>query len=730
MNKRKKQLMAFLTAMVMVVTSLAMSMPAYAVSYYDFVNTNRGDGLTITESLGAMYAGDYFYENEPGSDKKFYDVSENCIEHYDNYDHFWRVPNSPDDMAQTWFLQSDPLNYEKDYTISENDISLIKTGVKDAVNGSGIMLSVYNPGCYVEDANVTYEWHMNLEEPCSVSVNDLQNKWDLEDTEDGIVNATIKEGNVFHSRDSWYGDDAAIAYQFLNQKEDYENVLLVEHYFSNEASESDFYIDPFSDGIFKDEEGTVRTMLAYDNYSDPSSTKELKDFHIRIRALLRKDVIIPGATDAQLTLRANDTYYNPDAEYYCVIRKDRIGVEEWYGTTFQYNLLYYSKPMSVGVIPTKLAHKPEGNGVKVDEYGPILMTYNGQKQIAYAAGEGYTLLPKRDDSIIDEAGNMVGQNIGIYEGWIELEDGYMWDDETTSSMMVMLFQIVPCDLAKTTVTLAANSYTYDGTAKTPAVTVKSGEAILPASDYSVSYQNNTNVGTATVTITPKTDNLTGSISKTFTIAAAKVEPTPTPTPEVKAPAKGDEVSDNKTKATYEVTNAKSGKEEVAYSGSTDAKANTITIKDTVKINGTTYKITKVDDKAFKGNKKITKVTLGKNIKEIGKDAFNGATKLTTVKVGKNVTTVGNNAFKGCSSLKSVSLDTKVSKIGANAFNGCKKMTTLVIKSTKLTDKNINKNAFKGITKKTTIKVPKKKVKAYKTLFKKKGLSKTVQIVGI
>ena len=55
------------------------------------------------------------------------------------------------------------------------------------------------------------------------------------------------------------------------------------------------------------------------------------------------------------------------------------------------------------------------------------------------------------------------------------------------------------------------------------------------------------------------------------------------------------------------------------------------------------------------------------------------------------------------------------------------MKTLIIKSTKLTSKNVAKNAFKGLAKATTIKVPKKKLKAYKTLFQKKGLSKSVKI---
>ena len=76
-----------------------------------------------------------------------------------------------------------------------------------------------------------------------------------------------------------------------------------------------------------------------------------------------------------------------------------------------------------------------------------------------------------------------------------------------------------------TVTLGTTSYTYDGNAKTPAVTVKDGSTTLTNdTDYTVSYSNNTNVGTATVTITMKgaynsttKATYTGSTSTTFTI---------------------------------------------------------------------------------------------------------------------------------------------------------------------------------------------------------------------
>ncbi len=193
------------------------------------------------------------------------------------------------------------------------------------------------------------------------------------------------------------------------------------------------------------------------------------------------------------------------------------------------------------------------------------------------------------------------------------------------------------------------------------------------------------------------------------------------------PKKGDVVKDDKTSVKVEVSDVK--KKEVEYKEPVNKKAKTVSIPATVKINGVTYKVTKIADNAFKNNKTVTKVTVGSNIKTIGKNAFYKCTKLKTVKIGKNVTTIESNAFKGCSSLTSVTLPSKATKIGANAFNGCKKLKTIKITSTKLTSKTVSKNAFKGLTKATTIKVPKKKLSAYKKLFKQKGLSSKVKVKG-
>lgn len=110
--------------------------------------------------------------------------------------------------------------------------------------------------------------------------------------------------------------------------------------------------------------------------------------------------------------------------------------------------------------------------------------------------------------------------------------------------------------------------------------------------------------------------------------------------------------------------------EVSLAG-TNKNAKSVTIPTVIKVKGVTYKVTSIGAKAFNGSKKLTKVTVGENIKAIS-----------------------NNAFYKCKSLKTVS-----------------------IKSVLLTKKTANKKAFKGTNKKMVIKVPKKVKKAYVKMFK-------------
>ena len=153
-------------------------------------------------------------------------------------------------------------------------------------------------------------------------------------------------------------------------------------------------------------------------------------------------------------------------------------------------------------------------------------------------------------------------------------------------------------------------------------------------------------------------------------------PTVTPTPSVSV---GTKIVDKKTGSIYKITSSSSSSRTVAFVGN-KVKAS-VTIPTSIKIKGATYKVTEISASAFKNNRKLKKVVIGQNIVKIGK----------------------------------------------NAFYGCKNLTSITIKSSQLTLKNIGKNAFKNTSPKATVKVPKNQKALYNQILKKRGLNKKAKV---
>lgn len=79
-------------------------------------------------------------------------------------------------------------------------------------------------------------------------------------------------------------------------------------------------------------------------------------------------------------------------------------------------------------------------------------------------------------------------------------------------------------LTNPTIILSENEFVYDGSVKEPAITVKDEDVIVSADEYVVAYSNNTNAGTASVTISDKADGdyQVNDGSKTFTISPKSI----------------------------------------------------------------------------------------------------------------------------------------------------------------------------------------------------------------
>lgn len=101
------------------------------------------------------------------------------------------------------------------------------------------------------------------------------------------------------------------------------------------------------------------------------------------------------------------------------------------------------------------------------------------------------------------------------------------------------------------------------------------------------------------------------------------------------------------------------------------KAKTVTIPNTITVDGINYKVAEVGANAFKNNKKVKKVTIGAN----------------------------------------------VVKVANKAFNKCPSLRNVIIKTTLLTKKTASKKCFSKVHKKMVIKVPKKVKKSYAKIFK-------------
>lgn len=164
--------------------------------------------------------------------------------------------------------------------------------------------------------------------------------------------------------------------------------------------------------------------------------------------------------------------------------------------------------------------------------------------------------------------------------------------------------------------------------------------------------------------------------KTYTCKVCKATKTED-IPSLGAHAKGTKLRDDKNLAVYKVTKAGVKGGTVTYVKPVNKRKSKVSIPATVKIEGITYKVTAIAKNAFKNNKKLTKITIGKNVSTIGK----------------------------------------------KAFYGCKKLKYITIKTTKLTTKKVGSKAFTGIKSNAKIKVPKKKYNAYKKMLLKKGVSK-------
>lgn len=304
------------------------------------------------------------------------------------------------------------------------------------------------------------------------------------------------------------------------------------------------------------------------------------------------------------------------------------------------------------------------------------VAYNSENGIAAAEGTtgitGYAAAQFKDRTVV----YALNANDGVEETvWYQNTENPDLAFNMTVTSDITVPETLNVTLGKT-MKLQASVTPEDATNKTLVYTSSDDTIASVKEDGTVSGLK---LGTADITVkamdTGKEKNVKVTVKEAEKEPANPTNPAKPSQPTTKTVKKGTKLIVGTN--TFVVTNVKA--KTVSYKGTKNKKAAKITIPATVKSGNQVYKVTAIADNAFKNNKKIK-----------------------TVVVGKNVRTIGKKAFYGCKNLKKITVQSSIiKKVGAKAF--------------------------KGINKKAVIKVPSKKYKAYKKVFKGKGQAKTVTI---
>ena len=246
---------------------------------------------------------------------------------------------------------------------------------------------------------------------------------------------------------------------------------------------------------------TSNAQIGISTFTKPSANANIK--------------IATGATNSELDYAQIFTPDTSDQKY--VVTKDEKG--NLYMGLHQHSWTYTTG----GDDTIKVTCSADGCNLESDfaatymVTAPTVLTYSGSDKVATvkvsdnATGEEFPDVPKivyqKQTGGSFEEMEGVPKDAGTYRAEITMGNQSAW----------VIYAIKEKTVTTPTIEVTT-PVTYNGTAQKPTVVVKDGANVILASEYSVSYADNINAGTATVTITDVAGgNYDVSGSTTFTI---------------------------------------------------------------------------------------------------------------------------------------------------------------------------------------------------------------------
>ena len=242
---------------------------------------------------------------------------------------------------------------------------------------------------------------------------------------------------------------------------------------------------------------------------------------------------------------AGDTGKSAEVDLSKLPGKGTVTIDDWtYGETAQAPV---TGSTTGNAVESYLYESTDGKGYSSANAPTDAGEY--KLTVTFAATDTHNGTTASDTFTIKKATPVVDAPAGLTATYgdtladVQLETGWAWKDAGTTEVgnagenTFTVIYTHPTDAANheqvektvtitvapkavtATVTVVGENFIFNGSEQKPGVTVKDGDITIPESEYTVSYKDNTNAGTATVTITDKDGgNYTVTGETTFAIA--------------------------------------------------------------------------------------------------------------------------------------------------------------------------------------------------------------------